>query len=96
MRETIFEKYAYVFLIVIAVAVLLQFVSQKDIIDETSAVVLNLHKLNSSYNLENAGETYVNATIYERNMITGSVILEPKKTKEIEGDDLKVLGEQYE
>ena len=88
--EKIKDKYVYVVLILIIIAVAYQFSIQRDLIDETSAVVLNLHKRNLSYELENEGENKVNVTIYSENLVTGSVVLEPSSTVEIKGDDFEI------
>jgi len=97
MKETMVEKYAYLLLIVIAVAIILQFFSQKNIEDETSAVILNLHKGNITYTLENPGKTDVNVTIYDKNnAITGSVVLKSRHSKDIGGDNFTAIGEEYE
>ena len=93
--EKIKDKYVYVVLILIIIAVAYQFSIQRDLIDETSAVVLNLHKRNLSYELENEGENKVNVTIYSENLVTGSVVLEPSSTVEIKGDDFEAIGEQH-
>ena len=96
MLNKILDKYIYVVLILIVIAILYQFSIQRDILDETSAVVLNLHKHNLSYELENEGETKVNVTIYSENLVTGSVVLEPDTSTEIKGDNFDAIGEQYE
>ena len=96
MTEKILEKYSYLFLIIIFLVILLQTFTQRDIDHTTSAVILNLKKLNSSYNLENNGSTTVNATLFKDNKITGSVILDPKTSHEIQEEDFKVIGEQHE
>ena len=96
MAKTIIKKYWYVFLILIVIAIVFQVIFQKDFDGYTSAVILNLKKLNSSYNLENNGSTIVNATLFKDNKITGSVILDPKTSHEIQEEDFKVIGEQYE
>ena len=96
MTNKILNKYVYLILIVIIIAILFQFLTQKDITDQTTSVILNLNKKDSYYELENPGNTSVNVTISSQNLVTGAVILEPKTSIEIEGEEFKAVGEEYE
>ena len=96
MTNKILNKYVYLVLIVIILAIIFQFLIQKDITDETSSVILNLYKEDLNYELENPGNSTVNVTITSQNLITGSVILEPKTSVEIKEEEFEAIGEEYE
>ena len=62
----------------------------------TSEVMLNLHDLNSSYELENPSKIKINATITKDNLITGSAILNPNSSLKIFDRNFVAIGEEYE
>jgi len=86
------EKYWYIFIVIIILFILL-FSSEPTV---TSEVILNLHELNSSYELENPSKVKVNVTISQENQITGSVILDPDSSIQIKEENFEALGEEYE
>ena len=94
MIKNIRTKLEYLFLLVIVLSILIQLSTQKSLEEETSAVILNLNKETNA--IENPGSTTVNVTIYEENIITGSVVLEPRESSNIEKENFKAIGEEYE
>ena len=86
------EKNWYIFLIIIILFTLLT-LKEPTI---TSEVILNLHNLNSSYELENPSKIKINATISKDNKITGSVILDPNSSTNIHQENFQVIGEEYD
>lgn len=91
IKNTI-EKYWYIFLVVIILFTL--FTPKEPTI--TSEVILNLHELNSTYELENPSKIKLNVTISKENIITGSVVLAPNSSIKIEEKNFKAIGEEYE
>ena len=86
------ERYWYIFLVLIILFTLF-FQTKPEI---TSEVILDLHNLNGSYELENPSKIKINTTISENNLITGSVILEPNSSLKLLDKDFIAIGEEYE
>ena len=86
------ERYWYIFLVIIILFIL--FFPKEPTI--TSAVILNLHDLNGTYELENPSKIKINTTISTSNIITGSVILEPNSSLKIYDENFIAIGEEYE
>ena len=92
MKIKTIEKYWYIFLVIL-VLITIFFLQEKT---PTSQVILNLHNLNSSYELENPSKIKINITISEENKITGSIVLNPNSSAIIEQKNFMALGEEYE
>ena len=96
MNEKIRTIMQSMILIAIAIAIIIQLTTQKDIEQETSAIILNLKKSENAYHIENPSEEDVNVTIYEENKITGSVILDSDESIKINKENFIARGEKNE
>ena len=96
MNEKIRTIIRSMILIAIAIAIIIQLTTQKDIEQETSAIILNLKKTENAYRIENPSEEDVNVTIFEENEITGSVILDPDQSVKINKENFIARGEKNE
>ena len=92
MIKKLIEKYWYIILIIIILLSIIPIRTESP----TSKVILNLKQQDSNYIIENPSQQKINLTVYQKNLITSSVILDPNRNHSIFEKEFLALGEQYE
>ena len=92
--NNIVERYWYILLIIIILFSLISSNLKQESI--TGSVILNLHKQENNYEIENPSNININLTIKSQNKISESLIIKPNQTFTTNKDDFDAIGEQYE